>query len=102
MRALPATLLLLLAAARADAPPAARIVLEVPPRASARVGAVRLDVALRNASSEPARAEADPARLRVAVRDGAGAALPCSAPVAQGAGRALAPGARVAVALDLG
>ena len=101
----PSTLLALVAAAATRAavagPP--RVLLDVPARASARVGAVRLDVALRNASREPLRADGDPERLRVSVRDSSGAALPCSPPGAgPGAPTALAPGARLALALDLG
>src|SRR5690242_17556879 len=103
MRARPSTLLLLaVAAASAGASEAAaRVVLEVPAHAAARLGAVRLDVALRNASGEPVRAA--PSRLAVAVRDRTGAALPCSAPPGPPAAEVeLAPGARVAVAIDLG
>jgi hypothetical protein len=91
----------LLDLARASAAPPA-VVLEAPPRASARLGAVRLRVAVRNASGETLEAAADPARLRVAVRDAAGRRLRCDGAPAGGRAAAIAPGERAHLVVDLG
>jgi hypothetical protein len=83
------------------APPA--LTVHAPARASARLGAVRLDLALRNTSSRTVQADADPARLRVAVREGSGGEVACDPPVTRGGPLSeIAPGASVAVVLDLG
>jgi hypothetical protein len=93
----------LLDPARASAaPPPHALVLEAPPHASARLGAVRLRVAVRNVSEETVEAAADPARLRVAVRDAAGRRLRCAGAPAGGRAAAIAPGRRAQLVVDLG
>jgi hypothetical protein len=89
-------------ALRAAAGGAAPLAIEAPARASARLGAARVAVWVVNSSDRPARAVVDPERLAVTARDASGAALACAPAARRRGARALAPGERAGVLVDVG
>ena len=111
-RLLPAALALAACAARppsvaeAHAPPlleASALSLWAPARAEGRVGAVQLEVRLRNAGGAPVRLVADPGLAELAVR-GPGGPVRCAAPAPVAdlpPAVSLAPGAELPLRIDL-
>jgi hypothetical protein len=78
-----------------------RLVLAAPARASARVGAARLELWIANEGAAERRVAADADALEVAVTSTSGEAVRCRAASGGGTERLLAPGDRVHVQLDL-
>lgn len=79
-----------------------RVVLAAPARASARIGAVRLQLRIANEGASPQRVATDPDSLDVAVTSPAGEAVRCApASGPDGSARLLAPGESVHLQLDL-
>jgi hypothetical protein len=96
--------LLLVANGCAHGPPptAPRVALQTASRATARVGAARLELWITNEGPEPARVALDPDALQVVVTDPAGHSVPCDPAAASPADAPLlAPGERASVRLDL-
>ena len=89
--------------AHARTPDASRLGLRTAPRATARVGAARLDLWIANEGPSPRPVVVDPEALLVAVTSTSGHAVPCRPPSTAELPtiRLLAAGERASVQLDL-
>lgn len=94
--------LLALVAAACAHPREPGLVLEAPSRATARIGAARLELWIANAGASPRRVALDPDALEVSATSPAGEPARCRpASAGDAAYRLVAPGERVHLQLDL-